>query len=327
MPSAVLERADSACAAGECETYISLLENAVRQQPHDYRLHYRLGLCYGGRCRPHPLVRPGMAVPYLRQALRLIGPDACRLRATIVDQLGNTLMDGGGEPRDAALRAAMDCHREAAGIYQALGMMDDWARLQFNLGNSCCELSETTGEDHWQQAISHYKNSLQVRTREKDPERYAAVLENLGTAYRRFPAQDDRHIKESIQCYRRALAVCVRSTHPEQNAALQNNLGNAFLSLPESDERVATRNAARALRHFERALCLQSGNTLSREFAITQYNCAQAHFRLARYSPAIHLRLAAGCLEAAATAFQACGEARYTQLVRAQLDRICCATA
>jgi tetratricopeptide (TPR) repeat protein len=331
MPKTVLERADRACAGEECETSIGLLEEAVRRRPGDYRLHYRLGLCYGGSCRTHPLVRPGMAVPYLREALRLIGPGPGRLRADILDQLGNTLAEGGSEPREAALRAAIDCHHEAAEIYRDLGRMDDWARLQFNLGNFCCELSETAEEDHWQEAISRYESSLQVRTREKDPERYAAVLENLGTAYRRFPdphgSDAGRHVKMSIRCYRRALAVYVRSTYPEQHAALQNNLGNAFLSLPETGERMAGRNAARALHHFERALGVQSWNTRGRTFAITQYNCAQAHFRLARFRPAINMKLAAGFLEAAAAAFHACGEDRYTQIARAQLDRICRASA
>jgi len=310
MLSPVLEHADRACEAQDCQASIGFLEEAVRLRPHDYRLHYRLGLCYGGSCRPHPLVRPEMAVPYLRQALRIIGPEPGRLRAEILDQLGNTLAASGD------LRAAIDSHREAAGIYQALGMRNDWARVQFNLGNFCCELSDAAAENHWQEAVSHYENSLEVRTREKDPQRYAAVLENLGTAYRRLPPRDAGHIKKSIQCYRRALAVYVRSAWPEQHAALQNNLGNAFLSLPESVEK----NAARALGHFERALRLQP-DSRSRAFAITQYNCAQAHLRLARCSPAMD------CLEAAAQAFEACGDARCAERVHSQLQRICRATA
>jgi tetratricopeptide (TPR) repeat protein len=131
---------------------------------------------------------------------------------------------------------------------------------------------------------------------------------------------------KAVQCYRRALAVYRRSAWPEQHAALQNNLGNAFLSLPESGERVPGRNAVRALRHFERALRLQP-DTRSRAFAITQYNCAQARFRLARCSPAMDTRLAVCCLEAAAQAFEACGDARYAERVHSQLQRICRATA
>ena len=115
-----------------------------------------------------------------------LAPDRGRFRAAVVDQLGNTLCHSGSTPRAVALRAAIECHIEAAEIYQSLGMADDWGRTQFNLGNSCCDLSEITGEDHWQEAVFHYEESLRVRTREKDPERHAAVLENLGSAYRRL---------------------------------------------------------------------------------------------------------------------------------------------
>ena len=327
MPAASLERADRACLAQECLAAIGLLEEAVRLQPHDLRLHYRLGLCYGGSCRPHSWVRPAMAVPYLRQALALIGPRPTRLRAGILEELGKSQLasEGEGESPGETLRAAMGSHLEAAGIYQSLGIEDDWARLEFNLGNSCCDLSDATGEDHWQEAIAHYQASLLVRTREKDPQRYAAVLENLGTAYRRLPARpggnDAGNTITAIQCYRRALAVYVPTAWPEQHAALQNNLGNAFLSLPQSAEKSPGRNAARALRHFERALRLQP-DSRSRAFAITQYNCAQAHLRLARVSPAPDITLAAGCLEAAAAAFAACGDARNCDRVRAQLERL-----
>jgi tetratricopeptide (TPR) repeat protein len=324
MPDAATESAERACAAGECEKAINLLEAAVRQQPDNFRLHYMLGLCYGGGCRRHSLTHPDMAVPYLRKALRLLGAHKGRARAAVLDELGNTLVHSRNLPRDGALRAAMECHREAAELYESLGSDDDWARAHFNLGNSCCELSEVSGEDHWLEAVSHYRKSLRIRTRDKDPDRHAAVLENLGTAYRRLPAGSaDRHVKECIQCYRQALRVYALATHPEKNAALQNNLGNAFLSLPETDESTAVRNAWRALRHFDRALRVQSGDKSSRAYGITQYNCAQAYFRLARAFPALNLNKAVACLEDACTAFESCGEERYTELIRAQLERIC----
>jgi tetratricopeptide (TPR) repeat protein len=320
---AAIESADTACAAGECEAAINLLEEAVRGHPYDFRLHYRLGLCYGGCCRDHPLVQPDMAIPYLRQALRLAGADP-RQRAAVADQLANTLLHSRTMPLHMALRAAIDCHVEAAELYASLELQDEWARVEFNLGNSWCDLSEITGEDHWREAVTHYENALRVRTREKDPERYAAVLENLGAAYRRLPGTDAAgNIRKCIQCYRRALCVYAPKTHPEKNATLENNLGNAFLSLPEVDERSAARNARRALRHFERALRIQSRNAHSRVYGITQYNLAQAYFRLARSSPGDNLRLAVGSLEAAGAAFQACGEDRYLQVIRIQLERFC----
>lgn len=301
------------CAEGRCEETIGLLEESVLRRPADFRLHYWLGICYGGKCRAHALVHPAMAIPYLRQALRLTPPGAAA-RAAVVDQFANTVIQAGIAPRDAALRLAIDSHSEAGELYRALDMPDEWARVQFNLGNSFCELSEIAGENHWPEAIARYELALQVRTRENDPERYAAAMENLGTAYRRLPPPDTaRGLRMCVYCYRRALAVYTPAGYPERNATVQNNLGNAYLTLAATEAPYAARHLRRALRHFERALRIQSANPHSRAFGITQYNRAQAYVRLS------NLPLANACLDAAAAAFDACAEERYSQLVRSLL--------
>jgi len=318
------EDAERACAYGDCEQAIGLFERAVGLEPYDFRLHYRLGMCYGGCCRLHALVHPDMAVAYLRPALRLVGATPGRARAAIADQLGDTLCHGGTAPRAAALRTAVACHAEAAEIYQSLGMADDWGRTQFNLGNSCCELSEITGESHWQEAVFHYEESLRVRTREKDPERHAAVLENLGSAYHRLSDHGTGgNVRKSIECYRRALRIYAPATQADKIAALENNLGNAYLSLPQTDEKTKARNARRAIRHFDRALSFRCRDRSRRAYGITEYNRAQAHYRLAQTLPDGNPTVAVTGLEEAFAAFQSCGEQGYTQLVRAQLERIC----
>ncbi len=317
MPGAAAEDAKRACGARECENAIGLWETAVARQPYDYELHFQLGLCYGGLCEQHPMVHPDMAVAYLRHALRLTEAAPKKVRAAIVDQLGDTLYHSGSAPGPAALRAAIECHREAAELYQSLGMAEDWGRVQFNLGNYHCDLSEITGEDHWQEAVLHYRESLRVRTREKDPALHASVLENLGSAHRRLSG-----INECIKCYRRALRIYTAASRPAKSAALENNIGNAFLSLPDSDRETNARNARRALRHFDRALRMQSQDQRSRAYGITQYNRAQAYCRLALISPDGNPKAAVLCLEESLAAFQACGDLRYTQLVRAQLERM-----
>ena len=291
-----------ACACGDCEGSIALLEQFVQRQPHNYALHYNLGVCYGGLCRSHPLVHPDTATAYLRQALRL-APAPAGVRAAILDQLAGTLLHVPGE---TALREAIDRHLEAAGLYRTLGMAADWSRTEYNLGNSCCELSESSGEEHWSEAIAHYLTSLEIEPREKNPERDMAVLINLGTAYRRV-----HNPGGSVQCYRRALRYPAARCNPEKRATLENNLGNAILSLPEPDQRTGARNARRALRHFDRALRASRGRTL----AIAHYNRAQAYLRL-------NPRQALACLQSAEAAFQSCGDSRYMQLVQAQLQSL-----
>jgi tetratricopeptide (TPR) repeat protein len=300
-----MDEAQRACAAGSCEQSIEWLEQAVLQRPGDFRLHYRLGACYSGCCRHHALVHPEMAVPYLRHALRLLGTDAGEARAAILDQLGNALVERGHNEGADSLRSSIDCHRDAAEAYLSLRMLDDWARLQFNLGNSYCELSEQAGEDHWQAAVSAFRKSLMVRTRQKDPQHFASTLENLGVAYRQLADYG-----ASIRCFRQALWIYTPTTNPEKCAALHNNLGNVFLCIPDA----SVRNARRALRHFGRARNLQPAVTRAR--AITEYNCAQAYLRLGEP------KAAATCLSRALVAFRSGGDERYQQLSRSLLARL-----
>src|SRR5215472_630663 len=136
MIPALVERAEEACAAAHCEEAIGLLEQVVWQQPGNYNLYYTLGLCVSGGCRQHALASSEMAAIYLRQALQLLGPAGGAARAAILDALGNALARTTGDGKAEALRAAIAHQGEAAGIYEAHGEEDDWARVQFNLGNS-----------------------------------------------------------------------------------------------------------------------------------------------------------------------------------------------
>jgi tetratricopeptide (TPR) repeat protein len=324
-PGILAGRVRQACDARNCESAINLIEAEVRAQPCNPSLYYSLGLCYSGACGfSHPLICQDLAICYLRRALSLLKEDRGMGRATTLDALGTALVRGRDAPSAAAATAAIDCYREAARIYEKCGRLDDRARTLFNLANTNCELSEITGEDHWREAVYQYEESLQVRTLEKDPERHAAVLENLGSAYRRLSAGDPgENVTKSIRCYQRALRIYAPATHPDKSAGLHNNIGNAYLSLPQTDEKTTARNALRALHHFDRALRIQSRDKSSRAYGITQYNRSEAHHRLAQIAAAGNPKAAVTCLEEALSAFQSCGDDRYARLVRSQLKRIC----
>ena len=274
MTCALTEDVEQACADVRCEEAIELLERAVWEQSGNYNIYFKLGLCYSGGCRRHTLTSAEIATAYLRQALRLLGPGGGVARAAILDALGNTLASTAGGARVEALREAIGHQEEAACIYSTSGEPDDWARAEFNLGNSCCELAEAADESrYWREAVAHYEEALRVRTREKNPARHAALLENLGSAHRRLDARC------SIGYYRRALQIYHHLSDPARHAAIENNIGNAYLALPETDPRTALRNVTRALRHFDRALRIKG------QCAITEKNRAQAFSRLARLSP------------------------------------------
>ena len=310
---------ETACVAGACEQVIGSLESAAQLQPDNPLIYYRLGACYSGGCRLHAFVHAGMALAYLRRALELLGPGPSNMRAAVLESLGYAVTHS----RDlAAWQASRDYYLQALAIYESMGTRDDRARAHFNVANCCCELSEFSEEDHWREAVVHYEESLRVRSRGSDPERCAAVLENLGTAYRRLPMDEAAtNVKRSIQCYRRALGYLPRHSQ-ERNAALHNNLGNAFLSLPDADATTVTRNARHALHHFARALGIQPGNRSCLAYGITQFNRAQAYLRLARLRPSTNLKLAAACLREACAAFQSSGEERHLRRARAQLESI-----
>ncbi len=323
-PGMPVEGARQACEARECQKAIDLIEGAARARPGDFSLYYSLGLCYAGACGfRHPLICRDLAICYLRRALALLPLDRGIMRATVLDALGTALVRGRDAPQAGAAAEAIDCYREAARIYEKFSRLDDWARTLFNLGNTCCDLSEITGESHWSEAVIQYEACLRVRTLEKDAERHAAVLENLGSAYRRLPeAGPGVNVKKSIRCYQHALRIYTPATHPDKSAALRSNIGNAYLSLPQTDEKTRVRNARRALRHFDRALRIQSRDKHSRAYGITQYNRSEALRRLARTSPDGNPEIEVDCLEEALAAFESCGDERCARLVCAQLERI-----
>jgi len=180
------------------------------------QLYYQFGFCHSGGCRRHSLTDPDMAAEYLRRALSLVGTSReLLLRARILDALGNTLVESHKGPQTDRLREAVRCHREAAEIYQERDLLEDWAREEFNQANTWCDLPASEFPDKWAQAIAHYENAPRVRTRAKDPHRFAATVMNLGTAFRLLPTGDRAtNMLKSIRCYRQALRIFTLEASP-----------------------------------------------------------------------------------------------------------------
>jgi tetratricopeptide (TPR) repeat protein len=294
------------CRAGRCAEAISALEEQLRDQPANPELHHQLGVCYGGACRPHNLVSMPVSIAYFERALALIGSGGPRpFRARCLDSLGNAWL----ESRRPAV--AIPFLSQAAELYRALGLADDWAREQFNLGSALCDVPAPEAPAKWQRAIEHYRQALTVRTKERDPLRFAATVQNLGTAWRERPDGDrESNVRAAIRCYGAALRVYRRDSFPAQHAALHNNLGNAYLSLPGSAE-AAQRNIRRALRHFARALEGRPRDRNPFEYAATQFNRGQAFARQAEFESGAGLSEAAGCFREAEECFRICRDAGH----------------
>jgi tetratricopeptide (TPR) repeat protein len=202
--------------------------------------------------------------------------------------------------------------------------LEDWAREQYNLGNAWCELPNADFPESWQEAIKHYKNALQVRTRQSDPEHYASTLQNLGTAYRELPTGDRAtNVKKAIGCYHRAIQVNRPSGSPLHNAALHNNLGNAYLSLPAETASRLRRNVHRALRHFGRALLIRTKEHYPCDYALTQFNRGNGLLRLVtvEHGDQSGLEQAVTCFREAREFFRQCGQLQYAELAENRLSK------
>jgi tetratricopeptide (TPR) repeat protein len=184
----------------------------------------------------------------------------------------------------------IDRAERAAAMYRAQGKLDAWAREQYNLGNAWCAVPEPEFPAKWEKAIAHYEQALSIRTRQKDPERHAATLQNLGTAYRELKSGNRiANIRKAIHYFHQAMRDLRGAARAKKRADLHNNLGNAYASLAAEDhERV--RNAARALRHFERALAVRSKDAWPCDYAVTQFNAGNACLQLAMGGVAIESR-------------------------------------
>jgi tetratricopeptide (TPR) repeat protein len=324
MFSSLLDKAAESCTNHRCEETVDLLEEALRLQPSNSELHYRLGICHSGGCRHNSLTNPDVAVEYLRQALSLTASSKDSLIcAGILDALGNSYACSRQLPKKARLEAALDCHQTAAALYRSRDQLDDWAREEYNQGNAWCELPEDEYPDKWQQAIQHFEQALQVRTRDKNPIRYAATMQNLGTAYRQLKTGNKiTNAMKAAHCCRRALEIFDPSSSPVQCAALCNNLGNAYLSLAMTDEKIRARCARHALQHLDRALRVRTRTEYPVDYAVTQYNRGQAFLLLVTGDPQDNYVKAVSCFQEAHDCFLICGHAKSAKAARQQVQRV-----
>lgn len=314
LNSNLLDLAAQHCTGHRCEDAIPLLEECLRARPMDAELCYQLGLCYTGACRIHRLVSPPLAVAYLERALRIVGERADKtLRVRFEEALGNALR------LDGQLVRSREVLEAVAQAWAACGDREQSARSEYNLGNLCCDQAGAGAPQHWEAAIAHYRRSLQLRQERADPLRFAATMQNLGTAYRECPMGEARErIRHAIGCYCSAFRAYAGASRREKLAGLHNNLGNAYLDLCSHRENPC-RNVRRALRHFAAALRRHSKQSRPCEYAATQFNRAQGYLMLAECDAGDCLTAAVRCFEEALAGFRLCGDSERANLVLQRL--------
>jgi tetratricopeptide (TPR) repeat protein len=302
------------CAAHACESAIEHLESALTTQPGNAELSYQIGICYSGSCRQHRLVSMPLAIAYLERAVSLVEHHAApAVRARYLDSLGSASRSD-GRPGEA-LSPLM----EAAALYRQVNAVDDWARTEYNLGNVCCDLAEGGQSPMWNEAVQHYLASLQVRTEESNPLRFAATMQNLGTAYRQLTTGDpSTNVQYALRCSWTALRIYRHRGRGDKCADVHNNIANAYLSLPEA-QRPDCRSIRRALQHYLHALEVRTRTDRPHDYAVTQFNRGQGYLRLAKCEPET-ARRAWSCFQEALNAFLSTGDLSGAANARKQIE-------
>jgi tetratricopeptide (TPR) repeat protein len=319
----VVETANQLCALQRCEEAVNLWQQASSVEPGNPQIHYQLAVCYSRDCHAHGLQDSEIAIYHYRQTLSLLARESSLARAMLLGDLGNTYLSS-ALPSKARLLTSIDCFQQAAEIYRQFGKQDDWAREQYNLGNAWCEMTESEFPSKWEKAIAHFEQALSVRTREKDPERYAATLQNLGTAYRGLKTGNRSvNIRRAVHCYHRAMRALRNSASSRKRADLRHNLGNVYLTLAVAGED-RIRNLLRATRHLGRALDARTKAQFPFDYAATQFSRGETFLQLtiSGVDRATSLDQARICFKEAREGFEQSGHAELADKAQRRIDLI-----
>ncbi len=210
------------------------------------------------------------------KALIICPEDFALLRARIAARKATALQAIPAEDT-TFLERARDIYQSVRPIFESQGAAEELAELEMNLGlvlQSLAGLKRARVTD----AISAYQRALRVFDKQRFPQEFAILQNNLATAFLSIPLSDERaKMREAlaVQAFEEGLRVVTIVDHPIEYAMLQNNLGNA-LQYASSVHRVA--NNLRALEAYDEALKVRNRRNMPMEYANTltnKANCLQ----------------------------------------------------
>ncbi len=138
-----------------------------------------------------------------------------------------------------------------------------------------------------QQSIETYQRALNQVSLRRQPDVYAMVQHNVGTAYGDLAQYTNpvEHLQSAVYCYEQALQYRSPDTHLAQYVATQNNLGTAYWKLSQHDHaNVYLRQAVAA---YEEALKYSSPDENGLHYAMIQNNLSTTYWQLAQYEKPI----------------------------------------
>lgn len=218
------------------------------------------------------------AVTLYRRAASLAPADSTLLIARIRAREGTAhqaLPDGGVQ----SLQDARDCYEQARPNLEALGIPEELAELDMNLGLVEQSLAGAN-KGRIQDAIAHYHRALRVFTKDTFPREFSVLHNNLAIAYVSIPVSDERaKMREAlaVQSFEQVLQIINLVDHPTEYAMTQNNLGNALQYAPSSHP---VANLLRAIEAYDEALKVRNPRDTPVEYANTAANKANALINL-----------------------------------------------
>lgn len=204
---------------------------------------------------------------------------------------------------DEALRQSLALYATALSAAERGGNRDDWARVQYNMGNALRILGEREDtDDSLLKAVAAYQAALSEQPRERLPLDWANTQSNLGDAFARLGerAGDPAFLIKAIAAYEAALAEQPRDRVPFDWAATQNNLGFALARLGERER--SSGSLLKAVAAFEAALTERTRDRVPLDWALTQNNLGNVFQSLGeRETGTASLKKAVAAYEAALT--------------------------
>ena len=158
-------------------------------------------------------------------------------------------------------------------IIDRLDDAEDWALIQYNLGNAYRKRVEGERDSNIERAIGYYQKALQVFNDREYPTYWAMTQNNLAITYSdRICGERGDNLERALECYEQALQVYTRQAFPEDWAETQNNLANIYCERIQGEK---ADNLEQAIEYYRQALQVFTFEEYPEDWALTQNNLGQ----------------------------------------------------
>lgn len=242
------------------------------------RAEMLMEIAIGLQQRPKTSKQLQAAIGLYDKALAVCPASETLLRARIAARKG-TALQAVQEDGHASLEAARAAFEEALPVLTHSGTTEETAEAEINLGvvlQSLAGLHRARIGD----ALAAYHRALRTFDRNRHPQEFAILQNNIATAFLSIPLTDEKaKMREAlaVRAFEEGLKAVNIVDHPVEYAMLQNNLGNALQYASSSHP---VENNLRALMAYDEALTVRSRERMPAEYANTIANKANCLWNL-----------------------------------------------